>query len=102
VGSSKDTGNIEAYYENDRFSARIAYNYRSEFLVGLANVTEQYMAGIGSMAASINYKINDNLSLTFDGLNLNNPVIKYYSTQYQPQAFYSNGRQYFLGLRMSL
>ena len=102
VGSSKDTGNVEAYYENDKFSTRLAYNYRSEFLVGLANVTEQYAAPIGTLAASINYKINDNLSITFDGLNLNNPVIKYYSNAEQPQAFYSNGRQYFLGVRMSL
>ena len=50
----------------------------------------------------MNYKINDRLTLTFDGLNLNNPVIKYYSTVDQPQAFYSNGRQYFLGVRGSL
>lgn len=102
VGSSKQTGNAEVYYEEDRFSARLAYNYRSTFLVGLANVTEQYAAGMGTVAASMNYKINDRLTLTFDGLNLNNPVIKYYSTSDQPQAFYSNGRQYFLGVRGSL
>jgi iron complex outermembrane receptor protein len=102
VGSSKETGNVEAYYENDQFSARLAYNYRSEFLVGLANVTEQYAAGIGTLAASINYKINANLSITFDGLNLNNPIIKYYSNPQQPEAFYSNGRQFFLGVRVSL
>ncbi|MET3122480.1 iron complex outermembrane receptor protein [Oxalobacteraceae bacterium GrIS 2.11] len=102
VGASKDTGNLEFYYENDRLSTRLAYTYRSEFLVGMANVTEQYQAGFGQLAASINYKINDNLSITFDGLNLNNPTLRYYSNADQPQAFYTNGRQYYLGLRMSL
>jgi iron complex outermembrane receptor protein len=102
VGSSKNTGNVEVYYEDKAFSARLAYNYRSSFLVGLANVTPQYAAGIGTLAASINYKINDNFTITFDGLNLNNPIIKYYSNAEQPQAFYSNGRQFYLGVRMSM
>ncbi len=102
VGSSKNTGNIEAYYEKNGFNARLAYNYRSSFLVGLANVTQQYASPIGTLAGSINYKVNDNLTITFDGLNLNNPIIKYYSNAEQPQAFYSNGRQYFLGVRMSM
>jgi iron complex outermembrane receptor protein len=102
VGSSSNTYNTEFYYEHAGFSARIAYTYRSSFLVGLANVTPQYAASLGTVAASINYKINDNLTVTFDGLNLNNPIIKYYSNAQQPQAFYSNGRQYYLGLRLSI
>ena len=102
VGSSKSTGNAELYYEDRGFSTRVAYTYRSSFLVGLANVTSQYEGGIGTVAASLNYKINDHFALTFDGLNLNNPILKYYSNPQQPQAFYSSGRQYFLGLRMSL
>jgi iron complex outermembrane recepter protein len=102
VGSSKNTGNAEFYYEAHGFNARVAYTYRSSFLVGLANVTSQYEAGMGNLAASLNYKINEHLSLTFDGLNLNNPVLKYYSNPQQPQAFYSNGRQYYFGVRLSL
>jgi iron complex outermembrane recepter protein len=101
VGSSKNTANAELYYEAHGFSVRAAYTYRSSFLVGLANVTSQYQAGVGTLAASLNYKVFDNLTLTFDGLNLNNPVLKYYSNPQQPQAFYSNGRQYYLGARLS-
>lgn len=102
VGSSRSTANAEFYYEQHGFSARVAYTYRSAFLVGLANVTQQYEAGLGNLAASVNYKINDHLALQFDGLNLNNPRLKYYSNAEQPQAFYSSGRQYFLGVRLSL
>ncbi len=102
VGSSKNTANTEAFYENDRFSARLAYTYRSAFLVGLANTTTEYAAGFGTLAASINYKVNDNIKITFDALNLNNPVLKYYANPEQPESFYSNGRQFFLGVRVSL
>jgi iron complex outermembrane receptor protein len=102
VGSSKSTANAEFYYEDKKLSARIAYTYRSSFLVGLSNVTPQYEASMGTLAASLNYKITDHVSLEFEGLNLNNPVLKYYSNAEQPQAFYSNGRQFFIGLRMSL
>jgi iron complex outermembrane recepter protein len=101
VGSSKSTGNAELYYEAHGFSVRAAYTYRSSFLVGLSNVTSQYEAGIGTLAASVNYRIQDNVTLTFDGLNLNDPVLKYYTNPQQPQAFYSNGRQYYLGARVS-
>jgi hypothetical protein len=31
--SSKNIANISGYYENERFSARLSYNYRSKFFV---------------------------------------------------------------------
>ncbi|SHM66280.1 iron complex outermembrane recepter protein [Duganella sacchari] len=103
VGNSKNTYNAETYYEDDRLSARLAYTYRSSFSGGLYNSFPQVMAGTGNLAASLNYKINDNLSITFDALNLNNAVLRYYGTNKdQPIASYSNGRQYYLGLRGKL
>jgi iron complex outermembrane receptor protein len=102
-GSSRFTGNAEAYYENDRFSVRLAYTYRSKYLQGLVNAVPEHDAGVGSLAMSINYKISPHFTLTFDALNMNNPVLKEYGyNEDQPQAFYVNGRQYFLGLRMAL
>ncbi len=103
VGSSKNTWNLEGYFENETFSARLAYTYRSDYLVGLDRATTQYEAGSGNLAASINYKLNDRFSLQFDALNLNNPVLKYYGdNKDQPRAFYSNGRQFFFGVRATL
>jgi iron complex outermembrane receptor protein len=80
----------------------VAYTYRSSFLVGLSNVTEQYEAGIATLAASLYYTVNDHLEFTLDGLNLNDPRLKYYTNPQQPQAFYTNGRQFFLGVRLTL
>lgn len=103
VGNSKNTYNAEVYYEDEKLSARLAYTYRSAFSGGLYNSFPQVMAGTGNLAGSVNYKINDNLSITFDALNLNNAVLRYYGmNKDQPIASYSNGRQYYLGLRAKL
>ena len=103
VGSSKNTYNVETYYENDVFSARLAYTYRSDYLVGLDRASTQFAAGYGNLAASVNYKLSDRLSLQFDALNLNNPVLKYYGdNKDQPRAFYGNGRQFYFGVRAAL
>jgi iron complex outermembrane receptor protein len=101
VGSSANTYNAEVYYEKAGFSTRLAYSYRSTYLVGLANVSPQYAAGMGTFAISLNYKVNEHVTFTLDALNLNNPTLKYYSTADRPQAFYSSGRQLFVGLKIA-
>lgn len=103
VGSSRHTYNLEGYFENERWNARLAYTHRSDYLVGLDRSYAQHAAGVGNLAASLNYKLSEQLSLQFDALNLNNPTLKYYGeNRDQPRAFYSNGRQFFLGIRASL
>ncbi|MBV8656748.1 MAG: TonB-dependent receptor, partial [Burkholderiales bacterium] len=88
---------------DDRFSARLAYTYRSSYLAGVVEAVPEYDAGTGSVDMSLNYKINKHFTVTFDGVNLNNPRLREYGfNKDQPEAFYVNGRQYFLGLRMAL
>ena len=63
----------------------------------------QHVEGSGNLAASLNYKINEQLSINFDALNLTNTTIKMYAeNKDQPRAFYSNGRSFYLGLRGKL
>ena len=103
VGASKNTYNVGAYYEDRGFSARISYTYRSAFFVGLDRSSPQYQDDTGTLAASIGYQLTPNVSLQFDGLNLNDPVLKYYgANKDQPRAFYANGRQYYFGVRIKL
>ncbi len=102
VGASRNTYNIIGYYENYGFSARLAYTYRSHFFVGLDRSTAEFQDDTGTWAASLQYKLNDYLTLTFDALNLNNPTLKYYAANTdQPRAFYKNGRQFYAGVRIS-
>jgi len=103
LNSSRNTYNLTGYYENDRLSARLAYTYRSEYKAGVDRGASQHVDGMPSLAASVNVKLTDQLTLTFDALNLTNETIKMYAeNQDRPRAFYSNGRTFYLGLRGKL
>jgi iron complex outermembrane recepter protein len=100
VGASKNVYNVSGYYENAHFSARVSYNYRSAFYSGLDRSTAFTQDSIGTLAATLAWIFNENLSVNLDGQNLNNPTLKYYALDTtQPRAFYKNGRQYYLTLR---
>ncbi len=100
VGTSKSVYNVGGFFENQHFSARVSYNYRSSFYSGLDRSTAFSQASLGTLAASLAYIFNDNWSLNLDGQNLNNPTLKYYALDTtQPRAFYRNGRQYYLTIR---
>jgi iron complex outermembrane receptor protein len=102
-GTSKNTYNVSGYFENKRFNARVSYTYRSEFYAGVSRTDTYFQQGIGNLAVSLGYKVNDWMTIALDAMNLNNPKLKYYTQNAaygkQPYAFYVNGRQYYLNLR---
>jgi iron complex outermembrane receptor protein len=101
VGTSKNTYNVSGYYEDAHFNARVTYTYRSAFFSGLDRNTAFSQDAIGSLAASLGYTINEMFAVTLDGQNLNNATLKYYALNAdQPRAFYKNGAQYYLNLRV--
>jgi iron complex outermembrane receptor protein len=101
VGTSKDTYNLSAFFENSKINARVTYTYRSAFFSGLDRNSAFSQDAIDSVAASLGYTINDNISLSLDGQNLNNATLKYFSANRdQPRAFYKNGAQYYLTVRV--
>jgi len=69
-----DSANLVGFYENDKFSVRLAANYRDEFLFALGQLratnepvfTEKYL----QWDFSSSYNFNDNLSLSFEVLNI--------------------------------
>jgi iron complex outermembrane receptor protein len=103
VGTSKNTYNVSGYFENKLFNARVGYTYRSSFYSGLDRSSAFSQDAIGTLSASLGYTMNDHFSITLDGMNLNNPTLKYYAlNQTQPRAFYKNGSQYYLNFRFKL
>lgn len=103
-GTSKNTWNVSAWFENERFNARLTYSQRSEFYAGVSRTDSFYQDDFGTLSASLGYRFTDWLTLSFDALNLNNPKLKYYTESagyngYLPYAFYNNGRQYYMNLR---
>jgi iron complex outermembrane receptor protein len=107
LGTSEWTYNLRGYYEDDRFSAHLAWNYRTEYpYVFQGNGTNtpnngaRFFAGAGSLSASLAYRITRDISVHLDANNLNNEIrYTYHVNEQAPAAFYENGRQYFLTLR---
>lgn len=100
VGASRVTYNVVGYYENNRLSARLAYTYRSHFLVGLDRSAAENQDSYGQLDGSINFRVTDNISLNLDALNLTDEILKYYGdNKTQPRAAYKNGTQVFFGIR---
>jgi len=103
LNSSKRTYNLTGYFENERFSARLAYSFRSAYKAGVDRGASQHVDDMPSLAASVNVKLSEQLTLTFDALNLTNETIKMYAeNKDRPRAFYANGRTFFLGVRGKL
>ena len=99
VGTSKDTYNVGAYFENEKFSARANYSYRTAFLIGLSGANPYYQDDFGTMSLTLTYKATDWLNISLDALNLNDPALTYYQSATAPTAFYNNGRQFYFNVR---
>ncbi len=99
-GNSEHSGNLVAFYENRRFAARLAYNYRSEFFVTFDRSTRLNQDELKSLDASLAFNVFRNISLTLDGVNLTEEELtQFASDRFRPRAAYDNGRYFFAGIR---
>lgn len=77
---SKHNINIQPFYEKGPISLRVAYNWRSRFLLTASDVIFPYYpiynAATGRLDATLFFKINDNLKVGVQGVNLTNEVTK--------------------------
>ncbi len=68
-----DTANFVGFYDKDAWQIRVAYNWRDSFLlsrtVGSGN-EPRYVEDYSQIDVSIGYEINDNLSVTLEGINV--------------------------------
>ncbi|MEI6894432.1 MAG: TonB-dependent receptor [Colwellia sp.] len=102
-GLSETSYNLVAYYENETFGARLAYNYRDKFVnngtnyFGDGSFTSEYK----QLDFSASYNITENISIDIEALNLTNEV------QVQTNALGVNrgledvGSRFTLGVRAS-
>lgn len=82
VNLSKNTWNLVGYYENDLFTLRAAYTYRSRFLVSVDSLSlggPKYQDAYGQLDASATVNLTKSFRLTFDATN----ITKQFERQYQ-------------------
>ena len=110
VNLSKDSYNATIYFEKPRyrFSGRLRYTYRSDFLVSEASfLTGQlplYKKGTGQLNASMSYRVNKKITVNFQGSNLTDEQVV------QPAFFpegptamtRDSGRRFSIGVAISL
>ena len=72
-GQSKHTANLVAMYEKNGWSARLAYNWRSRYLLTTRDVISKaplFYNDIGQLDGSIFYNWNEHLTIGIQGTNL--------------------------------
>ncbi|ESQ82252.1 hypothetical protein AEAC466_18065 [Asticcacaulis sp. AC466] len=100
--SSKDSGNIIAYYEKGAFSGRIGYGYRSAYLLyqgGASSGGSGWAAGRGQWDASASYKLTDVFKLNFEAVNIGKDLNSFYAgDKSRLLSSYLDDRRIYLGV----
>ena len=99
---SENSLNAILFYENEKFSSRVAYNWRDERLFranGFGNNPE-FIKDFGTLDFSMSYNVRDNIELTFDAINLTEESLESFTTiEERRLSFQQLGRSFRLGVR---
>ena len=100
-GLSKHNANLAAIYEKGKISARLAYNWRSDFLLTVRDVIVPYAPimneATGQLDGSLFYTLNETVKIGVQGVNLTNEVTK--TTQVLNDDLLKAGRSWFMNDR---
>lgn len=79
-GQSKHTANLALMFQNDDVSARLAYNWRSRYLITVRDVIAPYRPiygeDAGYMDGSVFYNFSEDMQIGIQGVNLLDTVTK--------------------------
>ncbi len=98
-----DTANLTAIYEKYGFSARLAYNWRDTFLLTTNEGGDRsgtYVEDYGQYDLNISYDINEQIAVSFEGINLTGEDQRiYHRVPEQVYYVYELAPRYQLGVR---
>lgn len=103
-GLSKQSYNASLFYENEKFQARVSYNWRNHFAVdcGGGSTLPRTRSAYGQTDASLRYNLTPTASVYADVINLGNSKMhEYANTESMFLTMESVGRRINAGLRMS-
>jgi len=99
-GNSKNTFNLTGYFENEKISTRLAYNFRSKFKSGTDRGTAMWQDDFGTLDGSFSYNVTPHIALTLDAQNLLHEKLYYFVGDPSiPRAYYDNGQSWYAGVR---
>ena len=97
-----DSWNLIAFYENERFSARVLFNNRGEFLAAtnVGSRIPRFVDEYQQLDFNVAWNATDNLTLTLEGINmLEEPIVYRGRSDRQVQAYIEGDRRLMLGAR---
>ncbi|MEQ8205189.1 MAG: TonB-dependent receptor [Woeseia sp.] len=97
-----DSSNLVVFYENDRYSVRVLYNQRGEFLsdTNVGNRVPRFVDDYSQLDFSASFAATDNLTFTLEGINLlEEPVVFRGRTDKQVQSYIEGDMRLLLGAR---
>jgi len=100
-GLSKYNANFALIYEKQKISARLAYNWRSDFLLTVRDVIVPFAPimneATGQLDGSFFYTVNDQVKIGVQGVNLLNETTR--TTQVLNSDLLKTGRSWFMADR---
>ena len=105
VGIS-DSANFQVFYEKEGLSVKVTYAWRSDYVVGIGqaqgsadNPATQFDT-YGQVDASVNYDVNENLTVFLEGVNINDETEQGYG-RFEEQFLFARqyGPRYTFGAR---
>lgn len=99
-----DSYNFIAFYENERWAARILFNLRGEFLshTNVGNRIPRFVDEYEQLDFNVSWRAIDNLTFSLEGINLlEEPIIFRGRSENQVQAYIETDRRLMLGARFT-
>jgi len=99
-----DSGNVVAFYEDDTYSARVAYNWRGKYLAanfgGTDGAQPLYVEPYGQVDISLGYILNPHLSFQLEAINLTDQYTRtHMRAEQQIGSVTQLGRRVMIGAR---
>ncbi|MFN7390452.1 TonB-dependent receptor, partial [Brevundimonas sp.] len=104
VGQSPSSWSATLYFERGPFEARVSATYRDEFLIRVPGANSNDVEGKAestNVDMSMSYDLGDNLTFTFEGINLTDQYDeRWINSQRQNNLNYEHtGREFVVGVR---
>ncbi len=97
--------NLSLFYEDNKWAARVSYNFRSDYLVGqtFEGGRDEFIDDFQQVDLSVSYYISDSLTLFAEGINVfEEDLFRFSETQDFLETFEINGSRWVFGLRGNL
>ncbi|APD87090.1 TonB-dependent receptor [Alteromonas sp. Mex14] len=103
--TSKDSFNVGVFYETDLYSARLNYNYRSEYFIAQTEIGDQFRDEQSQLDAQLSWNVTETITLKAEALNLTDEIWENYYVRSSDGKRLggtqsANGRRFFIGASM--